>query len=166
MKIDLRKLNGAYGSKIDFEFKIDLSKEELFGQCFFKTPVECSGKIVNHLGVLKLDGSACAVLSTQCSRCLKHLEIPIEVFVNAVLSRDNSESDDVFKIVNDSVDLKDIFVPELLLNIEMIYLCKEDCKGLCSVCGSNRNFTTCDCEDKQIDPRLAALAALLDDKQG
>lgn len=48
----------------------------------------------------------------------------------------------------------------------MTYLCKEDCKGLCPHCGADRNVTECDCESRQIDPRFAALRALLDNDKG
>ncbi|NMA14219.1 MAG: DUF177 domain-containing protein [Clostridia bacterium] len=36
-------------------------------------------------------------------------------------------------------------------------LCREDCKGLCPICGSNLNIKQCRCERESIDPRLAAL---------
>ena len=48
----------------------------------------------------------------------------------------------------------------------MTYLCKEDCKGLCPHCGADRNETDCCCEKKQIDPRFAALHALLKSDEG
>ena len=84
-----------------------------------------------------------------------------------MLSRDESDEEDVFQITQDSVEVEDILVPELLLQVQMTYLCKEDCKGLCPICGTNRNTNDCNCESRQIDPRFAALAALLgDDKSG
>jgi uncharacterized protein len=36
-------------------------------------------------------------------------------------------------------------------------VCSEDCKGLCAVCGGNRNRTDCDCDDTPTDPRWDAL---------
>ena len=43
--------------------------------------------------------------------------------------------------------------------------CREDCKGICPHCGADRNEVDCDCEKKQIDPRFAALRALLDSNE-
>jgi hypothetical protein len=40
-------------------------------------------------------------------------------------------------------------------------LCRVDCKGLCPNCGTNLNDTTCDCEIRWEDPRLAGLKALM-----
>lgn len=166
MRIDLKKLNGIYGSKITFENEVDLSSENVFGEKPFQTPVKYHGEIVNHLGVLRLSGDISAVLNTHCARCLKPLEETISAHVDAVLSRDESDEEDVFQITQDSVEVEDILVPELLLQVQMTYLCKEDCKGLCPICGTNRNTNPCNCESRQIDPRFAALAALLGDKQG
>ncbi|HEV8596474.1 MAG TPA: DUF177 domain-containing protein, partial [Candidatus Dormibacteraeota bacterium] len=39
-------------------------------------------------------------------------------------------------------------------------LCREDCRGLCPVCGGNRNLVTCACPERAADPRLAALKDL------
>ena len=42
------------------------------------------------------------------------------------------------------------------------FLCKDDCKGLCSKCGQNLNRGECSCNKKEIDPRLAPFAKILE----
>ena len=42
------------------------------------------------------------------------------------------------------------------------FLCKEDCRGLCQRCGRNLNEGECGCTQKEIDPRLEPLRALLE----
>ena len=49
---------------------------------------------------------------------------------------------------------------ELSLALPVKPLCHSDCKGLCPVCGCNRNTDSCTCESDQGDPRLAALRGL------
>ena len=61
----------------------------------------------------------------------------------------------------EEVEVEEILFPALLLEVEMVYLCRPDCKGLCPVCGADRNKQDCGCEEKQIDPRLAVLGTLL-----
>jgi uncharacterized protein len=39
----------------------------------------------------------------------------------------------------------------------MSVVCREDCQGLCAQCGQNLNEKKCGCEQRVIDPRLAAL---------
>lgn len=167
MKIDLKKLIGAYGDELPFSGTADLSAEELYSAQPFQSPVHYEGKIANKLGVLRLIGTVKTIYSTCCSRCLKPLDIMLTAEVDMVLSRDADavEEDDVFPITEESVEVEDIFIPALILQVEMTYLCKDDCKGLCSQCGCNRNETSCSCASKEIDPRLAVLAKLLEKKQ-
>lgn len=49
---------------------------------------------------------------------------------------------------------------EFSLALPVKPLCAETCKGLCPVCGKNRNTEPCACEQSDGDPRLAALRGL------
>jgi uncharacterized protein len=51
---------------------------------------------------------------------------------------------------------------EFYLALPMKPLCKDDCKGLCPLCGANWNRDTCTCKAEWVDPRLAVLKKLLD----
>jgi uncharacterized protein len=62
------------------------------------------------------------------------------------------------------IDLSPLVRELCLLEIPMQPICRDDCQGLCSQCGSNLNHSSCDCEEEVIDPRLSALQELLDDK--
>ena len=55
------------------------------------------------------------------------------------------------------VDLDPIVREQILLALPMTTVCKDDCKGLCTVCGQNLNEKKCGCDTHVIDPRLAAL---------
>ena len=46
---------------------------------------------------------------------------------------------------------------QFYLALPMKPLCREDCRGLCPVCGINRNRETCSCQATWVDPRLEAL---------
>lgn len=166
MKIDLIKLIGAYGDRIPFEGTANLTGEVLYGAYPFQHPVQYWGEITSHSGgVLKLTGTIKTIYSTCCSRCLKPLDVLLTAQAETVLSREGEEDDDVYVLSEDAIEVEDILIPELLLQVNMTYLCKEDCKGLCPQCGADRNEVSCSCESKQIDPRMAALAALFKDKQ-
>ena len=49
---------------------------------------------------------------------------------------------------------------EFSLTLPVHPLCRDDCKGLCPVCGNNKNTDTCSCKKEQGDPRMAALRDL------
>ena len=50
-----------------------------------------------------------------------------------------------------------------LIELPMQPLCRTDCKGICPICGADRNTEECRCQDEETDDRFAALKALLDD---
>lgn len=168
MKIDLRKLTGSNTVSIPFSETLDLREETLYGAKPFQSPVQISGEVSNESGVLRLKGTIKTIYSTACARCLKPLDILLTAETDMILSDDpeTEEEDDLFVLTGDSVDPADVLVPALILQVQMTYLCKEDCKGLCPHCGADRNVTDCGCEKKQIDPRFAALHALLKSDEG
>ncbi|MGE4548896.1 MAG: DUF177 domain-containing protein [Intestinibacillus sp.] len=168
MKINLKKLLSGAAGRIPFEGTADLRAEELYGAHPFPYPVCYRGEITSHLDVLRLTGEIETTYVTACARCLKPLGIPLSAEVDMVLIQNEDgqeETEDVFMIEGDEVDPEDVLIPALYFEINMAYLCKEDCKGLCPHCGADRNVTACDCSDHQIDDRLAVLKTLLDKKQ-
>ena len=164
MKIDLKKLTASQHASIPFDEKIDLREETLYGAKPFQSPVQISGEVTGESGVLRLKGTIKAIYSTACARCLKPLDILLTAEVDTVLSDDPEaeEEDDLFVLTGDSVDPADVMVPALILQVQMTYLCREDCKGLCPKCGKDLNFGPCDCK-KEIDPRWQALSDLFPD---
>ena len=61
---------------------------------------------------------------------------------------------------DDAVDLSEIVREQFYLALPMKPLCREDCKGLCPVCGKNRNREACTCQSEWVDPRLEPLKNL------
>lgn len=59
--------------------------------------------------------------------------------------------------VGTEVDLEPVVREQILLAVPMRALCNEDCKGLCQVCGADRNVEDCGCDTHVPDPRWAAL---------
>ena len=73
--------------------------------------------------------------------------------------------DDMLAIRSDELELDEVLIPELILDMEMAVLCREDCKGLCPKCGANLNRGECGCSRREIDPRLAVLQRILEEKK-
>jgi uncharacterized protein len=67
---------------------------------------------------------------------------------------------DVYPYDEDEVDLQPLFREQLILAVPYAPLCREDCAGLCTVCGVDLNRESCSCDRRVIDPRLAALKDL------
>ncbi|HEX8637491.1 MAG TPA: DUF177 domain-containing protein, partial [Pyrinomonadaceae bacterium] len=67
---------------------------------------------------------------------------------------------DIAVLDNNKIDVAEIVREQILLNLPEPVYCRDDCKGLCPQCGANRNLIDCKCEEKEIDPRWAALKGL------
>ncbi len=61
---------------------------------------------------------------------------------------------------DETLDLGELMREQFYLVLPMKPLCRPDCKGLCPVCGINRNRETCTCQTEWTDPRLDALKRL------
>ena len=70
----------------------------------------------------------------------------------------NKEEAETF--AGEEIDITSSIKRNLLLNLPMKVVCKEDCKGLCSICGSNLNHGDCGCDKTHIDPRFESLRSL------
>lgn len=85
---------------------------------------------------------------------------PIVLAVNKMDSTGRVDPD-FYEFYNGTVDLSELARETFILNMPSKTLCREDCRGLCSGCGVNLNYEKCRCK-KEVDPRLAALAKLLE----
>jgi len=163
MRLDLRDIIHIPGAVRDFSYELDLSQVRLYGEKPFDRPIQVSGSVRNAAGALELAGTARTVLDTRCDRCLKPLELPMEVPVETLLAEEleDEESDEIVLLENGQADLDEIFTTACVLALDGKHLCKENCKGLCPTCGADLNKGPCGCK-KELDPRLAVLAKLLD----
>ncbi len=105
-----------------------------------------------------------AVFQTFCSRCLETIKLPFDVTVKKLVRREEAEDfEDVIYVDNGYFfDITEEIRTQLYFEFPAKPLCKEDCKGLCPVCGCNLNNTTCSCDIRTTDPRLAVLKKLID----
>ena len=108
-------------------------------------------------------GLSGTTLSAVCDRCGAPFDLPYKVPFECLLAEELEEddNDDILLLDNGTVDLSELARETFILNMPSKTLCREDCRGLCSGCGVNLNYEKCRCK-KEVDPRLAALAKLLE----
>lgn len=143
----------------------------------FDEPVSWSATITNTGDALLVMGRAKAHAKTQCARCLEDFSIELEGDIEGyfLLSEDGPRPDDMdddeFEVLpsDHKIDLEPLVVAALLIDMPLIPLCDEDCKGLCSGCGANLNTEKCTCgaDDannvpRMSDGRISPFAALKD----
>ena len=83
---------------------------------------------------------------------------PISITINQSFTPDRTDNynEDTNLIEGTEIDLKPVFIKEIILNIPMKTLANAHCKGLCSVCGQNLNKEIWICEEL-LDERFAIL---------
>ncbi|MBR2731103.1 MAG: DUF177 domain-containing protein [Clostridia bacterium] len=163
MILDLEPIFNTEGFGQDFSFTLDLSDETLDGVRAFSSPVEVTGRVENQTGIVELHAVAACALSLCCDRCAKPITPAFRIPVDHTLVTSlNDEANDALYLIEDlRFDLDPLVREDLFLSLPAKFLCRPDCKGLCPVCGQDLNDGPCGCK-RAIDPRLAALAALLD----
>jgi uncharacterized protein len=69
---------------------------------------------------------------------------------------------DAFPLVDDQIDLRTVAGQLVLLEMPAAPLCREDCAGLCPICGVDRNTAICECTEAPSDSVWSVLEALRD----
>jgi len=122
---------------------------------------------------MQMDGD----INLECSRCLEPFKMDLKNSSNIILTekkpkeinKELKEEDLMVEFISDleNFNLSNLVREEILLQTPMKPLCDEDCKGLCQVCGSNKNEVSCDCEEKRKreSSPFAKLKVLLEKKK-
>lgn len=164
MLLNIGRIINAPGERIDFQFEMDLSAVDFGGEYPIQNPVVVSGGVRNTAGMLTLRFQAGTTLKSVCDRCLKPFDQPKSISCEYLLAErlENGGDDDTIVVLdNGVVDIGDLARTAFILEMDTKTLCSEDCKGICPGCGVNLNQGSCVCK-KAADPRLAALAVLLE----
>ena len=161
MRFDLNKLLDGAGFSDVVTDDVDLSQYSPGGGSPFYSPVMVTAEAKSRAGVVSLDCTYRFALDLPCDRCLApvHREMTLTIPHTVVRALQNhSEDDEEYLVAPDGfVELSELAANDVIPELPSRFLCREDCKGLCPVCGCDRNTTQCSCETKVADPRLAAL---------
>lgn len=171
MEIQLKELKEG---KMPFQFKeqkgeiLEIEKEKGFKIINFKV----SGEITKSRLEYFLSLNVISKILFECARCLEKFERKLEgkgeYYIK--IGKDKTFERKEMEIQED--DINTIYLEEPVLNliplvkeiilllIPMKPLCDENCKGLCPVCGKNRNKEICECKIEVITP-LSKLKEIL-----
>ena len=169
MRIELDKLEEQGGKFAQVYEANELPLED--AEVRLVEPAEVRGRIRRAGKEVELQGKLHTKLEAVCGRCLQPVELPIttefkERFVRTVSwaaeEQHELQAEDLNIAVFDGegIELDDLVREELLLALPVNVLCREDCKGLCPVCGSDRNLRDCQCENDGVDSRWQKLKEL------
>jgi uncharacterized protein len=176
MLLDLRAFRGG-SDEIARQYRPEAFA--LAGEDFrIVAPVGLTVRVAKDAQKVRLTGRVRTTLEVDCGRCLEPFSIPVDSEVDLLFLPE--AGDDAAKPAgerevhdaevgvsyykDETIDLGEVMRDEFYLALPMKPLCKDDCKGLCPVCGVNRNRDTCACKADWVDPRMEALKTLLKNK--
>lgn len=123
----------------DAAVHLDIDNDVIKSSC-----IKVSFKADRYEDIINVVGNISGVLSFECSRCLALFDQNI-----------NLDFDCSFCIEDYTLDLLKEIRENVILNIPMQPLCSNDCRGLCQVCGNNKNEKQCSCKENISDEFVA-----------
>ena len=150
-----------YHKRVHFE--LDLSENELLSERGIQAhPCDVTLEIRSGADIVTARFFGTVEYRTQCDRCLKPIDRAMQFdYTKDVQKEDISdEFDGIILQADETFDATEEVAGEVLVSFPMKHLCKDDCKGLCPVCGCDRNEQECSCVQKELDPRLEVLRNL------
>jgi uncharacterized protein len=126
-------------------------------------PIEVELEAVSNIDGIVVTGAITMPWASVCRRCLTDVTGTAVIDVDEVY-QDHVGDDEAFAIEGDQIDFAPAVREYVLIEVPDGPLCRDDCAGICPVCGFDRNDVACDCDVTVRDERWAALDDLrLDD---
>ena len=164
MLINLSDVLMSEGRQVSVEVPLEMSRFAGGGSSFeiiAKTPV--TFRFVNmEQGKARAEGSVSLTFQTVCDRCLSQTRTTLDLTFERVVASpedtaEDEDADDLSFMEGYQLNVETFVYNEIIGNWPAKILCREDCRGLCPVCGQNRNERDCGCDTFVPDPRMAVI---------
>lgn len=109
---------------------------------------------------IRVTGTVTALWATGCRRCLVDVSGIAAAEIEEEYQREPSDTD-VFLLESNQLDLAPMVREAILLELALERVCRDDCAGLCPLCGMDRNDSVCSCDSTVTDDRWSALDGLI-----
>jgi uncharacterized protein len=166
VKIDLANIAGTPGARGRFSIAVTLASNAGFT---YAGPVTGEITVENSGPLLIVRGRLRAALRLTCVRCLCEGDWTTEIDVREEFATDLT-APDVDTIDRDEpeesaiedyvLDVSELVRQQVVVSVPMAFVCRPDCRGICSQCGKNLNEGACQCDLPEGDPRWSKLRDL------
>ena len=164
-------LEAIVDEPLRFDFEVPFTADELACEPLVDiSSARIAGEVTRVEGGYALSARLSWEGKLECSRCLAPYDFADEEEFSlllyqrppvaaAELSLDKDDLDAYF-YDEPTVPVAPMVEERIQIAIPMKPLCREDCRGLCPQCGSDRNVSECNCVVEFIDPRWRGLQLL------
>lgn len=164
MRLNVSKALVSQGNAVPFEVAFSLPDTMVLGEAVhFPEPAALHGTYASVGDVIHIQGVMRFVARARCMRCLQEALRSFETTFDAMYTlTPDPDNPDLYRYDGAWVDLSDLAADTAQLALPMQLHCSEDCKGLCPLCGENRNLNQCSCRmEAETKHPFAALQQLL-----
>jgi DUF177 domain-containing protein len=130
-----------------------------------------TAEVVKVLNRYAVKARIAGEIRAECHRCLEQFTMPVDALIDLVIQlgeqgeRPEDVEEEDFVVIPATGEARYDLFPrvreELILDMPIKLLCREDCKGLCSKCGADLNNGACGCPEEPVDRRWGPLRNLL-----
>ena len=148
MDISLSAALKQIGEQFSFSMSGEFSNQEFGGRSIdFIAPVSVDGVFSYDGETVNVTAKVCVLLSSVCARCGKAFDEQIQYNMNETYVKASAydPDSDTYPFSGDTLSLDCAVLDNLYLSLPIVSVCRSDCKGVCPVCGADRNVTECGC---------------------
>jgi uncharacterized protein len=170
MLINVLSISKEIGATLEVDFNEELPPVVIAGETLgFKGPVSAQGKVTSTGSTFIVSTTIKALAELNCSLCLKPFTYEISTTMEEEYCRasdvnaaeeDGIAPDELILFTGDEIKIEEEVVDSIVMAMPMKPICHAYCKGLCSICGKNKEQETCDCQVDDVDPRFEILKKL------
>jgi len=141
MKVFVKKITES-GTGYKDEIMLDIF-ENNGDELKFVKPIIFEGELKKGTDFVEVNGKINLDYMVSCHLCGKEFNKQDEIEIFEIYRREPTE--DEYLLVGDEIELDEMIWDSLRLNLPVRFLCKEDCKGICTKCGKDLNGGVCSC---------------------
>lgn len=144
--IDISEIKPTAGGRSRFETAGEFETPD------FRADVRAAGSALNMgRGMFAVSCTITGCFTVPCARCLSPVTLDYDTEIDFRFTSGESV-DEALCATGDTLDFTQAVAGAIRADIPIRVVCKEDCSGLCPVCGNNLNERVCGCEKELLNP--------------
>ena len=155
---------------VRFDLDVPAGEIEFGGNITQNSDLHCDGRaeLLNHaVRDIRVHGELKVDVTASCDRCLETVAVPVQKQFDLVYFPATESAAGEDEVAESAIDvgfyegnglaLNNVLREVVLLALPMQIVCADACKGICPVCGENKNQRDCDCRPTAVDDRWSGL---------